>query len=79
LCYYNSLQTTLNNNKIYFYTPIALLDPLTVVPVANPTNPTQGILRLTFTIWNQTVKDKVAQHLTQQFGIKMSQIKWPST
>ena len=68
---YDSLQTTLNNKKIYFYTPIALLEPLNVVSVANQANTIQGILRLSFTIWNQTVTDKVAEHLTQFLNEKV--------
>ena len=68
---YDSLQTTLNNKKIYFYTPIALLDPLNVVPVANQANTTQGILRITFSIWNENVTDKVAQHLTEFLNEKV--------
>ena len=74
---YDSLQTTLNNKKIYFYTPIALLDPLNVVPVANQANTTQGILRITFTNWNENVTDKVAQHLTQVLNeeVEPNQVK----
>ena len=74
---YDSFQTTLNNKKIYFYSPIALLDPLTVVPVANQANTTQGILRISFTIWNENVTDKEAQHLTQFFNkqVETNQVK----
>nr|CAH0101322.1 unnamed protein product [Daphnia galeata] len=68
---YDSHQTTLNNKKIYFFTPIALLDPLNVVPVANQANTTQGILRISFTIWNENVTDKVAEHLTEFLNKKV--------
>jgi len=68
---YDSLQTTSNHKKIYFFTPIALLDPLYVVPVANQANTTQGILRITFTIWNEYDTDKVVQHLTQFLNEKV--------
>nr|CAH0105725.1 unnamed protein product [Daphnia galeata] len=59
---YESFQTTLNNKNIYFYSPIAQLNHL---DVSNQVSPTQGILSIGFTIWNETVTDKVVQHLTQ--------------
>ena len=68
---YDSHQTTLNNKKIYFFTPIALLDPLNVVPVANQVSATQGKLAISFTLWNQNVTDKVVQHLTQFLNEKV--------
>jgi hypothetical protein len=74
---YDSFQTTLNNKKIYFYSPIALLNPLDVTSVANQVSATQGNLSISFTIWNQTVTDKVAQHLTQFLNkeVEANQVK----
>jgi hypothetical protein len=68
---YDSLQTDSNNKKIYFFTPIALLDPLNVVPVANQVSATQGKLAISFIIWNENVTDKVVQHLTQFLNEKV--------
>nr|CAH0099148.1 unnamed protein product [Daphnia galeata] len=64
---YESLEPTSNNKKIYcyFYSPIALLNPLEVTSATNQVSTTQGILSLGFIIWNQNVTDKVAQHLIQ--------------
>ena len=52
---YESLQTTSNNKKIYFYSPIALLNHLDVTSVTNQVSATQGKLSIGFTIWNQNV------------------------
>ena len=68
---YESLQTTSNNKKIYFYSPIALLNHLDVTSVTNQVSATQGKLSIGFTIWNQNVTDKVAEHLTQFLNEKV--------
>ncbi|XP_046456949.1 uncharacterized protein LOC124204010 isoform X3 [Daphnia pulex] len=57
-------QITSNNKKIYFYSPMALLNHKNVVSIHNQTV-TQGILSVSFTIWNQEVRNKVVQHLSQ--------------
>ena len=62
---YGSHQTTSNNKNIYFYSPIALLNHLDVTSVGNLIDSMRGNLSIGFTIWNETVTDKVAQHLTQ--------------
>jgi hypothetical protein len=74
---YDSFQTTLNNKKIYFYSPIALLNHLDVTSVANQVSATRGNLSISFSIWNQTVTDKVAQHLTQFLNkeVESNQVK----
>ena len=71
-------QTTVHNKTIFFYTPIALLNPLNAVPIANQLTHTQGNLSIGFTIWNQTVTDKVAQHLNRVLGnqkVEANQVK----
>ena len=74
---YDSFQTTLNNKKIYFYSPIALLNHLDVTSVTNQVSATRGNLSISFSIWNQTVTDKVAQHLTQFLNkeVESNQVK----
>ena len=74
---YDSFQTTLNNKKIYFYSPIALLNHLDVTSVAHQVSATRGNLSISFSIWNQTVTDKVAQHLTQFLNkeVESNQVK----
>jgi hypothetical protein len=69
-------QTTSNNKKIYFYSPMALLIHTNVTSINNQTV-TQGILSVSFTIWNQEVRNKVVQHLTQLLNqqIEPSQVK----
>jgi hypothetical protein len=69
-------QTTSNNNNIYFYSPMALLNHKNVVSIHNQTV-TQGILSVSFTIWNQEVRNKVVQHLSQLLSqqIEPSQVK----
>jgi hypothetical protein len=57
-------QTTKNNKKIYFLSPIALLSHLNVVSIHDQTA-TGGILSVSFSIWNQDVRKKVAEHLKQ--------------
>ncbi|XP_046456613.1 uncharacterized protein LOC124203802 isoform X2 [Daphnia pulex] len=57
-------QTTKNSKKIYFHSPMALLNRLNVVSIHNQTV-TQGILSVSFHIWNQEVKRNVTQHLSQ--------------
>jgi hypothetical protein len=57
-------QTTSNDKNIYFYSPMALLNHKNVVSIHNQTV-TQGILSVSFTIWNQEVRNKVVQHLSQ--------------
>ena len=71
-------QTTVHNKTIFFYSPIALLNPLNAVPIANQLTHTQGNLSIGFTIWNQTVTDKVAQHLNRVLGnqkVEANQVK----
>jgi hypothetical protein len=69
-------QTTKNNKKIYFFSPIPLLSHLNVVSIHDQ-SATQGILSVSFSIWNQEVRKKVAQHLTQVFSqqIEPSHVK----
>ncbi|XP_046456770.1 uncharacterized protein LOC124203921 [Daphnia pulex] len=69
-------QTTSRNKKIYFYSPMALLNHLNVVSIHNQTV-TQGILSASFSIWNQEVRNKVVQHLSQLLSqqIEPSQVK----
>jgi hypothetical protein len=69
-------QTTSNNKNIYFYSPMALLNHKNVVSIHNQTV-TQGILSVSFTIWNQEVRNKVVQHLSQLLSqqIEPSQVK----
>ncbi|XP_046458847.1 uncharacterized protein LOC124205446 isoform X3 [Daphnia pulex] len=59
-------QTTKNNKKIYFYSPMALLNHLNVISINNKTS-THGTLSVSFRIWNQEVKKKVVEQLNQQF------------
>ena len=58
------------NRKIFYYSPIARLNPLNVVSIHNETT-TQGILSIGFRIWNQNLDDKVAQHLTELLNQKV--------
>ncbi|XP_046457064.1 uncharacterized protein LOC124204093 isoform X2 [Daphnia pulex] len=51
------------NKKIYFFSPIALLNHLNVASIYNQTVPNQGLLSISFSIWNQEVKTKVVEHL----------------
>jgi hypothetical protein len=69
-------QTTSNNKKIYFYSPMALLNHKNVVSIHNQTV-TQGILSVSFHIWNQEVKRNVTEHLSQLLSqqIESSQVK----
>jgi hypothetical protein len=69
-------QTTSGHKKIYFFSPIALLSHLNVVSIHDPTA-TQGILSVSFSIWNQDVRKKVAEHLKQFLSqeIELSQVQ----
>jgi hypothetical protein len=69
-------QTTSNNKKIYFYSPIALLNHKNVVSITNQTG-THGTLGVAFRIWNQEVKKNVTQHLSQLLSqqIESSQVQ----
>jgi hypothetical protein len=60
-------QTTSRNKKIYFYSPIAVLNHMNVISVFHQTS-TQGFLSISFAIWNQEIRTKVVQHLTQIFN-----------
>jgi hypothetical protein len=70
------IQTTKTNKKIYFHSPMALLNHLTVFSNTNQTV-NHGTLSVGFQIWNQEVRKTVAQHLTQIFKqqIEPSQVK----
>jgi hypothetical protein len=59
-------QTTSNNKKIYFYSPLALLIHTNVASINNQTS-THGTLSVLFRIWNEEVKKKVVEQLNQQF------------
>jgi hypothetical protein len=65
-------QTTSNNKKIYFYSPIALLNHKNVASIHNTPS-----LSVSFRIWNQEVRKKVTEHLTQLLSqqIESSQVK----
>jgi hypothetical protein len=69
-------QTTSGNKKIYFLSPIALLSHLNVVSIHDQTA-TGGILSVSFSIWNQDVRKKVAEHLKQLLSqeIELSQVQ----
>ena len=69
-------QTTSGNKKIYFFSPIALLSHLNVVSIHDQTA-TRGILSVSFSIWNQDVRKKVAEHLKQLLSqeIELSQVQ----
>ncbi len=69
-------QTISNNKKIYFYSPIALLNHKNVASIHNETD-THGFLSVSFSIWNQEVRSKVAQHLFQLLSqqIEPSQVR----
>lgn len=56
--------TISNNKKIYFYSPIALLNRTSVDSVFNQTS-SQGLISYSFSIWNEDLGIKVAQHLTR--------------
>ncbi|XP_046643763.1 uncharacterized protein LOC124328949 isoform X2 [Daphnia pulicaria] len=55
-------QTTSNNKKIYFFSPIALLNNLDVASIHNLTVPQVSV---GFSIWNQEVRKEVTEHLNQ--------------
>jgi hypothetical protein len=69
-------QTTSGHKKIYFFSPIALLSHLNVVSIHDQTA-TRGILSVSFSIWNQDVRKKVAEHLKQLLSqeIELSQVQ----
>ncbi|EFX82694.1 collagen, type X, alpha 1 precursor-like protein [Daphnia pulex] len=65
-------QTTSNNKKIYFYSPMALLNHKNVASIHNTPS-----LSVSFAIWNQEVKRNVTEHLSQLLSqqIESSQVK----
>jgi hypothetical protein len=67
-------QTTSNNKKIYFYSPIALLNQLSGI---SGNQKDQGSLSISFSIWSKVINNKVAQHLTQVLNqqIEHSQVQ----
>ncbi|XP_046452718.1 uncharacterized protein LOC124200496 isoform X2 [Daphnia pulex] len=61
-------QTTSNNKKIYFFSPIALLNNLDVASIHNLTVPQVSV---GFSIWNQEVRKEVTEHLNQLLSEKI--------
>jgi hypothetical protein len=58
-------QTTSNNKKIYFYSPITLLNHLNVASINNQTVTPKGILSVSYSVGNQEIRIKVVEHLNQ--------------
>jgi hypothetical protein len=57
-----------NNKKIYFFSPIALLNNLDVASIHNLTVPQVSV---GFSIWNQEVRKEVTEHLNQLLSKKI--------
>jgi hypothetical protein len=67
-------QITKNNKKIFYYSPITVLQHKNVAPIHNKTVPQ---LSVNFLTSNQEVRNKVAKHLNQSLSqqIESSQVK----
>jgi hypothetical protein len=70
-------QTTSGNKKIYFFSPIALLSHLNVISIHDQTA-TQGILSVSFSIWNQDVRKKWPNTSSSSSVKKSSSVKCKS-
>jgi hypothetical protein len=64
------------NERIYFHSPIALLENANVASIHNKTT-TRGILSISFVIWNHEIRKIVAEHLSQLLSqqIELSQVR----
>jgi hypothetical protein len=58
-------ESTSNNKKIYFYSPITLLNHLNVASINNQTVTPKGILSVSYSVGNQEIRTKVVEHLNQ--------------
>lgn len=69
-------RTTLNNKILFFYSPIAQLNHKDTVFFFNQTA-NQGLISLSYSIWNEVVGIKVARHLTQALNqeVEPNQVK----
>ncbi|XP_046456945.1 E3 ubiquitin-protein ligase BRE1-like isoform X1 [Daphnia pulex] len=69
-------RTTLNNKIIFFYSPIAQLNHKDTVFFFNQTA-NQGLISLSYSIWNEVVGIKVSRHLTQALNqeVEPNQVK----
>jgi hypothetical protein len=69
-------RTTLNNKIIFFYSPIAQLNHRDTVFFFNQTA-NQGLISLSYTIWNEVVGIKVARYLTKALNqeVEPNQVK----